>query len=144
MDLKISNKKKSEDEIYELLLFLNNSYIPPLSDQVDLRNYTKKIHNKAKFYFLEDDKNCVGIIAYYLSNKKCYITSIGLQSKYHNHGYGSMFFDFFIAKMSEKSISQIKLEVHSENKKALSFYKKYNFKFVKQKKNNSIIAFRTL
>ena len=89
---------------------------------------------KSLLLFLEDDQDCVGIIAYYLSNKKCYITSIGLQYKYHNHGYGSIFFDFFISKMSEKSISQIKLEVHPENEKALSFYKKYNFKFVKQKK----------
>jgi ribosomal protein S18 acetylase RimI-like enzyme len=140
----ISRDSKSEYEIYKLLTYLNTSFKPHLDKQVDLANYAKKLNKKAIILYLNNENESFGILAYYLKNKVCFITSICIHECYQGHGYGKQYFDYLLDDLKLKSIDEINLEVHGDNKKAVKFYKKYGFSMDEYLEDGKIFARKIL
>ncbi len=130
MNFKILHEKKTEEEILLLLKFLNDSYLPTLTSQVDLTEYARKLYKNAEILYLNVDNKNIGILAYYLTTSGCYITSLGVYKFYHGSGFGNILFNHFLKLIKEKSIREITLEVHNTNQKAKNFYLKHGFFFI--------------
>jgi len=127
-----------------LLNYLNSSYVPPLDRQIDLKIYAKKLKEKSEILYFNIEDKCIGILAYYLRDKVCFITSISIHKDYHGNGYGKLYFNYFIDKIRKKSVKEIILEVHPINIRAIGFYEKYGFSLNKLAENNKIIARKIL
>jgi len=129
MNIDIFHQKISEKELFNLLDYLNDSFIPNLEEQVDLKKYASKLFKQAYFIFLKDGEKIIGLIAYYINGKNSFLTSFGIHKSYHNKGLGTILYSEYINILKLKNIEKVELEVHADNKKALEFYKKQQFKF---------------
>lgn len=115
------------ERILKLLISLDKEYIPKLSDQVNLRDYSNKLAKSANFILLKN-KLDIGLIAYYINKDFCFISSFGIPSNYQGHGFSQRMFSKLVEIVSEFGISQIRLEVNINNKKAIKYYYKLGFK----------------
>lgn len=123
------------DEIFDVLSYLNDSFVPSLDTQVDLIKYSKKISQKGEVIFLIRNNQIIGMTALYLNNKNCFITSFGIHKKYFGQGLSDFFMEKTFEILKENLIENIKLEVHRVNTRAIKFYKRKGFKIVSQDKD---------
>ncbi len=127
------------DRVLRLLIKLDQYYFPPLSLQViDLEEYAKKIVLYADIMIASNNNNDIGLIAIYcndLKSKISFITSIGIDKVYQNHGVASDLLELAIKSAEQKGFQVIKLEVNSKNNNAMKFYKKSGFRQASQNGN---------
>ena len=127
-------KKLSKSKVKDILLTLDDEFIPKLSLQVNLDKYAEKLANNALFILFREGKTDYGIIGYYLNDEFAYISTFGLNSDFQGKGIAKKMFDYFISVI--EGVDKILLEVHEDNKKAYKFYNKLGFKFVSKHLKN--------
>jgi ribosomal protein S18 acetylase RimI-like enzyme len=125
------------NRIYNLLNELDKEFVPHLSHQVEIDKYSKKLSQRASFILLESDID-LGLIAYYLNEKLCFISSFAIKSEYQGKGYSSKMYKTLI-KGINKNIKIIRLEVSKINTKAINFYFKIGFNIIQQNKSTFIL-----
>lgn len=126
--------------IKEHLDICSNSFVPNLDTYVDIDIYSKKLLDKAELFVdIDKESNKIkGLVAAYdnLDSKIGWITNVSVDPNYAGQGIGSrllqLCLDFFI----KKDYGSVHLEVFIENKKAISLYKKFNFKTYFMGKDN--------
>ena len=126
--------------IKEHLDICSNSFVPNLDTYVDIDIYSKKLLDKAELFVdIDKESNKIkGLVAAYdnLDSKIGWITNVSVDPNYEGQGIGSrllqLCLDFFI----KKDYDSVHLEVFIENKKAISLYKKFNFKTYFMGKDN--------
>ena len=79
----------------------------------------------------EEDRNILGFIQYKLLYETLEIINIAVKEEYQNRKIGTKLLDH----ISELGENHILLEVNENNKKAIEFYKKNNFKIIRTIKN---------
>ena len=80
-EIKYEIKKAGEKDIIEHLRECNDSFIPPLSDRVELVTYSKKLFEKAVTFEAWEKKKLIGLLAIYLNDEEiesAYITNVRL------------------------------------------------------------------
>lgn len=99
----------------------------------DLEKYAQKLAEHATVFECKDGKSTLGIIAFYANdkqNKIAFITAILVAANAQNRGVGKA----LLAKTEEfcrtSGMTAVKLEVHKENAKAISFYIKHGYEYV--------------
>ncbi len=135
MIVSFSSEQISKVNLYELLCRLSDTYTPPLTQQVNLDNYASKLYEKANIIYAYIDGGLEGLIAYYVADNKCFITSFGIDKKYHSMGLGLKLFNRFLEEIAKKSITNLELETQIENLRAIKFYKKHGFEIVSSEEN---------
>jgi ribosomal protein S18 acetylase RimI-like enzyme len=124
-------KRLSFDEVHNLLLRMSDCFTPPLSQGVDIQEYSKKLASYANFLTCEENGQVLGFIAYYqnYAAKQIYITLICVDEKFQRSGIGAKLLERLqqVAKGSGKKYQSIGLEVNKVNSKAHCFYVKYGF-----------------
>lgn len=125
------------NKIYEHLVRCSGNFIPPLETYVDIKDYSKKIYDKAKIFKLENNEKIVGLVAAYDNSKEksAWITNVSVDPEYAKRGVATHLlvecFEYFKLKKYHK----ISLEVFEENKTALRLYYKHGFEFEGKKEN---------
>lgn len=124
-------KRPSFDEVHSLLKRMSAEFTPPLSQTVNLKEYSEKLSTKANFLTCEVAGKTIGVTAYYLNHsaKQIYITLICVDKEYQRTGVGDEMLKHLqqIAKDSCNEYLNIGLEVNKVNDKAFRFYVKHGF-----------------
>lgn len=121
--------------IYELLTKVDTDFDPPLSLNLDLVEYAKKIASKAILFTRFDDNALIALCAIYGTDKEnfqAYLTLLAVAPEFRGIGLAKNMItemEFYVLKNGYKSI---RLEVYKTNLGALSMYKRLGYEIVEQ------------
>lgn len=125
-----TNKKLDYETVLALLNQCENSFDPPLSQNIPytVSDYAKKLSEFAWFILCVDGNEIIGFTAYYLNQEGhfAYIPQIWVSDNHQRKGIGSCMLDEII-KAAPKFVTSIRLEVRKNNYKAVSFYEGTGF-----------------
>ena len=123
--LKLSQVKKH-------LEMCKNSFTPSLDTYTNIAKYSQKIVDKASCFGHFQGGELVGLIATYDNslNKNAFITNVSVNESNQRKGIASILLNDCIKHFKNKNYNSIQLEVFKQNKKAITFYKNYNFKII--------------
>lgn len=96
------------------------------------KNAIKKICENGILIAAYEEKQICGYLSMYANDfieYNCYINMFAVIPNKQKLGIGKCLLDKCISIAKEKQMKYVKLEVLNNNEKALSFYKKNNFKF---------------
>lgn len=120
----------NQNQIYEHLIACKDCFIPPLSNLVDIKQYSEKLRINAYTFEAWKDDILVGLIAVYCNdfvNKIAFITNVSVMKEYIGQGIAKQLIINAIYRLSEIGFYFIKLEVNEDNKNAIFLYKKFHF-----------------
>jgi ribosomal protein S18 acetylase RimI-like enzyme len=129
----------SESNIIEHLNKCDDFFIQKLSEKVNINEYSKKIYDNAMRLEAWNDKNLVGLIAFY-ENKKdrfMFITNVSIDIDFVGKGIAKKLMSSLIDIFNQEEYDSIYLEVDINNIKAIQLYKKFNF-FIESQNNNNL------
>lgn len=124
-------KTATEHEIRSHLSFCNDCFSPPLSQRVDIVEYSKKIFDKAITFEAWHDKDLVGLVAAYFNDSSGnfgYITSASVKYDYIGEGIATTLMSSCLSYARQCGFKSITLEVFITNFSAIRLYKKFGFK----------------
>ena len=143
--MRYSIEKMSQQEVWDLLNMCNNSFTPPLSNNIPytLEEYAKKLSENAKFVLCMECEIIIGFAAYYVNieGKFIFIPQIWVSDKYQRKGIGATMINKMI-ELLPSNIDSIRLEVRKNNEKAYSFYAKNNFVVLAEKNGKLLMGIR--
>lgn len=119
--------KKGELElpfVKDLIVNVDHLFIPKLSTEIDIIEYSKKLQKQANCILLYENSKIAAFLFYYILDANeiaVYITMISSIKK----GCGSLIYHELVTTVSPKFV---RLEVDTQNHDAISFYKKLGFK----------------
>lgn len=122
--------KASVAEIIKHLQECDAEFVPTLSSRVDISNYAQKIVGNAKRFEAWSDRILIGLIAVYcndLEKRIAYVTSVSVIKEHMGKGVASSLMHQCIKHMNDLGMSQISLEVASDNPSAIRLYEKCGF-----------------
>lgn len=130
-----SINRATHAQVHSFLKENDNAFNPPFSSNVDLNQYAAKLITKATIYELWDAESLIGIIASYYNpvDKIIFIPYICVIRA----GHGAGLFSFFLSQIKEVEV--IFLEVRKNNKRAISFYEKFDFCVVSQSEDKFML-----
>lgn len=128
-------ERLTKDRVFELLMRCNNSFSPPLSQNIPytIEEYASKLANNASFIVCSEKGSVVGFVAYYinLDGRFAYIPQIWVSDDHQRQGIGSSMIEELI-RNSPIEIQYIRLEVRRSNNKAFAFYLKSNYHVIEE------------
>ena len=86
-------EKLSYQQVFDLFIKYNDNFVPRLSDDVDIENYSKKVSDNALFAVYKNEDNIIGFVAYYLNLE---FKSIDDFKKSYNLDFASFFIRFVL------------------------------------------------
>jgi ribosomal protein S18 acetylase RimI-like enzyme len=122
--------KASESEIAEHLLLCDTSFVPPLSERVDIKVYSTKIFEHTIRFEAWADNKLIGLVAAYCNDRDklmAYITSVSVLKKWNNKGIATQLMQLCINHSRNAGMLSIGLEVARQNKAAIKLYEKSGF-----------------
>jgi ribosomal protein S18 acetylase RimI-like enzyme len=123
-------KTATEKEILAHLMECNNSFSPPLSERIDLKEYSRKIFEKSITFEAWRDHLLVGLIAAYFDKNfgySAFITDVSVMKGFTSLGIASELLNKCIGYARKKNFREIKLEVNKDNDHAINLYRKFDF-----------------
>ena len=115
---------------------------PHLFEKIDnLDSYAGKISKLANIYVAKQDGKNFGIAVFYANDtisKKAYISLIGLKEDSRGKGHGRFMLSQCENLAKNDGMTQMWLEVDSDNTSAISFYEKNGYSFVEQSDRDSM------
>lgn len=130
LDFAYFTNKATEAEIFEHLSRCNANFVPPLSDRVDIGDYSKKIIRYATRFETWSDRKLVGLVAAYCNDQKkriAYLTSVTVLCECMGKGIASLLVAQCVDHAKASGMLQIALEVSVRNASAIKLYEKYGF-----------------
>lgn len=127
MDYKIGTAGKSE--ILQHLLECDSSFVPLLSDRVNIDEYAEKVAGKAITFEAWDENRLAGLVAVYINmdSLTAFITNVSVLNKCSGKGIARKLMFHCIEYAGTNGFKRIQLEVNKNNTKAISLYKGLNF-----------------
>lgn len=111
----------------------NCNFYPILSERVDIKEYSKKIHSKAVTFEAWYDNLLVGLVAAYFNDKEFFfgfITNVSIFKEFMGKGIACKLLEMSVGYARKTKFKIIGLEVHKDNKAAIKLYKKFKFKII--------------
>lgn len=146
----LEHLEKSIYNLNRLKNFFNlaeKMYIPPLKEQIDVDEYSKKLLLKADNFFITYKKSDISLLSIYVNDYisgVAYISSICVLDNYSGRSIAHLLLNLSLDFSKIKEMKRIRLEVNKNNHKALSLYRKNKFDIVENTNNNSYIMERVL
>lgn len=130
----------SIESIREFFYRTDNEFDIPLSQKVNVDEYTLKLYTYADFFVCYNDDKIVGMICCYMNRPpEAYISHVCVESEYQGKGVFKELYTETEKYCLQKDIISITLEVSKNNAKAKSVYHKMNFSLFQEKENSSIM-----
>jgi len=131
MQVIISNKETIElEQLYDFIVKVDHEFPIPLSDKVNLKDYSLKLYNNGDFYAAISNNNIVGIIAGYnndYQSKESYISLLALLKEYRGYGISKQLILTFIEASINKKMEKISAYTHQTNTIPINLYTKMGF-----------------
>ena len=106
------------------------SFIPHLSDRVDLADYAAKLAAKARRFEAWDQGELVGLVAAYcngVDRQRAFVTSVSVLPQAQGRGIASQLVMRCISATRNAGFAKLELEVDSANERAVALYAKHGF-----------------
>ena len=107
------------------------SFVPRLSERVELADYATKLYERAVTFEAWQDKSLVGLVAAYVSESpggEAYVTNVSVEDGFHGRGVASALLGDCIRRAREGRMRRVRLEVAPENQRAVGLYRKLGFR----------------
>lgn len=118
----------SVQEIASHLREADRSFIPPLSDRIDIDCYAAKLFDVGTRHEAWVGPRLVGLVAGYLNDCELgFISNVSVAPGLERRGVGARLVAAFIADAGAAGIKRLRLEVHSGNIAASQLYRAAGF-----------------
>lgn len=117
-------------EILAHLKDCNNNFTPPLSERINLDEYSRKLHEKSVTFEAWEERCLAGLLAAYFNDSTGYsvfITNVSVLKDFMGSGIASELLRRCIGYAIKEKYREIKLEVNKENNHAIGLYRKFDF-----------------
>ena len=132
--IKIENSNNNLEKcVIEFLKKIDSLFKIPLSQKINLDEYSKKLIRYADVFLAFDNESIVGIFAGYNNDKVFKISNIsvlGVLNEYQGKGIARKLINNFLKLAEEKKMKKVK--VSTIDMRALNLYKSLNFKIVRE------------
>lgn len=131
--------------INEVIVILNDftSSLKSLRDGlIDKREYARKIVENGNLLLLKDEDWVVAFCSFYcndLQSRTAFLSLIAVKSNVEKRGYGSKILEECERYCRSQGMKYLQLEVYSDNKNAVAFYKKNKFEIIKSNKEKLLL-----
>lgn len=131
----------TEADLVNHLTKCSSDFVPCLSGRTDIREYARKIAERA-VRFEAWDFELVGLIAAYLdfSAHSAFITNVSVLRSYRNRGIASSLLNRLLSHCRGDGIHRICLEVDTRNTGALAFYSGHGFLVARTEEQTMTLA----
>jgi GNAT superfamily N-acetyltransferase len=122
--------EESRQRLESILRTIDGDYEPPVSDQVDLADYARKLWQHAVNIVADVEGADVGFVSMYandLTSRQAFITSIGVRRERWGSGLAQQLIRTAEDHARDRGMRRIRLEVSIENVRAVRFYAKMGF-----------------
>lgn len=128
--LQYAASRATERQIHDHLSRCDGRYDPPLSQRVDIGEYAKKLHERARTLEAWHDDALVGLVAIYIDEpaSRAFVTSVSVDEGFAGHGIGSRLVGDAVALARSHGVSTISLEVSPRSVGAIQVYEKHGFR----------------
>lgn len=133
--------KSTPNDISLHLSNVDKMFIPRLSDYVDIPTYSEKLANYAERVEIWCDDKLVGLLAYYKSPNKIFISNVSLELPYQGLGLAKQLFNYLFDTASLSSIERIELKVNVKNIRAKKFYFNLGFQIESELNEELLLIF---
>lgn len=129
------------NDIENHLVKCSESFVPPLSEYVNISEYAKKIFKNAILFTEVHKSEVIGLLAVYdnTNEKHGWITNVSVIPKFHKKGIATKLLLKCITFFKFKAYKTIFLEVFIDNENAIDLYLKNNFTIYKKTENKLIL-----
>ena len=125
-------KTASQKDIRAHLYYCNDNFIKPLTERVNIEEYSKKIFEKATTFEAWRDELLIGLVAAYLNDpggtSTGFITNVSVNLDFTRQGIATTLMNNCLQYAQQHGIKKISLEVLSGDHASMLFYKKFGFK----------------
>lgn len=125
----IRNQATSE-QIRAHLEHCDSSFIPPLSQTVNLNEYARKIHTYAERFESWKDGKLTALVAAYLNAKErgeAYITNVSVLPEHRGQGLAKALMLECVAEARRLNFGSVALQVAVSNREAVKLYDNLGF-----------------
>ena len=129
MPLMFSYGKLSFEEVRTFLLETDKEFPTPLSEQVDIDAYARKLSEFSDFSFCRLDGNIVGMISCYTNQPPLgYISNVCVKKLYQGQRVFSGLFHHLLNNLKGRGFLFLQLEVDIDNHYARTLYEHFGFR----------------
>jgi ribosomal-protein-alanine N-acetyltransferase len=125
----------------------DQTYIPPLSERVDVDRYAGKLYRLATRYEAWQDNKLIGLVAAYLGtgeNPEIFVSNVSVDSTMTGRGIGANLLRRLVSDAKVRNYGSIRLEVSPQNHAAQKLYAKSGFVVLKDGSDESICMILSL
>ena len=122
--------RAGEQQIEQYLKSCDLTFVPPLSTQVEIAEYARKISANAVRFEAWAEDSLIGLIAVYcndVSRNLSFITTVSVAPDAQGAGIASRLMEQCLAFLRDHGFRFVELEVDRENNKALRLYERFGF-----------------
>jgi ribosomal protein S18 acetylase RimI-like enzyme len=130
----------SADEICAHLRACDRNFIPRLSGRLDIQAYAEKIARHAETFEAWFEGRLVGLVAAYLNDRdrqNGFVTSVSVEELFMGQGIAFVLFKSCLATAQRRKLKSMTLDVHKDNKRAIGFYRKFDFQMMDTTDDNT-------
>lgn len=130
MEITYKIKTANPKEILAHLQECNDNFYPPLTERVDLEEYSRKLFEKSLTFEAWKEGALAGLLAAYFSqgaDRPVFITNVSVLKKFMGLGIASELLGRCIQYAADENFTEIKLEVNNESIHAINLYRKFDF-----------------
>lgn len=109
---------------------------------IDKREYASKLDKYGNTIILIHNKEIISFCTFYCNDydsKKAFLSMIAVKKDIENRGYGSLLLSECERYCRSQGMKYLQLEVYSDNKNAVAFYKKNKFEIIKSNKEKLLL-----
>ena len=146
----IFDRNLNAEIIFDFLLSENESFQPPLTEQLNnfykgdmsLRKFSEKLSEKATIALEKRGEDIGGVVIGYTHDtpdNKSYITYVVVNSSYRRQGIASRLLDEYFSYAKQMKMTHVWLRTSKENMNARKLYTKKKMLLVGEEENDVII-----
>ena len=142
-ELELCMNQASIAQIAEHLRACNDTFVPQLSERVEIDAYAQKIANNAVCFEALADGVLVGLVAAYCNDSEgrvVFITSVSVLPRWQGRGVASKLVERCVGHARGLGFAHIELEVDQRNTPAVRLYLKHGFSTKKGKGESSTMC----
>ena len=122
----------TEEDIRSHLSGCDRRFSPPLSDRVDIGEYSKKLRLNAVTFEAWNGESLVGMVAAYVDTRarSCFITNTSVLPGFSRRGVAAKLLAACLARARAEQVDTVSLEVSQDSHPAIRLYTKFGFQVV--------------
>lgn len=122
--------KITQKSLLKFIQQIDRTFPIPLSDKVNLEDYTEKLLKNAVLCAEFDNEQIIGVVAGYINDVSlfAYISLVAVLPQARGEGVASKLIKEFFEKCREKAYIAVHVYTHKTNHSAIRLYEKLGFK----------------